>query len=292
MTRLTQADIDTLCAGLPDYDRYLRSATGRSLLGVGAAAAGVADIRTLRRNAPSVRMAVVPITGGQGLISGFASTVGGILGHLGFAAWVTECGDVSGFAEAMERGAQVIYAADDGRFVAFCCRPSAIVDNAWATAAGYVAGLDLMAGGLAGRQVLVLGCGPVGRWAVQALLKRRARVCVADRVPGRAADLVRRAATEWGATLRLAAGGAADLADHDLIVDATDAADIIDLDHLTPRTRIAAPGMPCGVTPRAREQLAGRMLHDPLPIGVAVMACAAMRRLGRVDPGGLPGGRP
>jgi S-adenosylhomocysteine hydrolase len=42
-----------------------------------------------------------------------------------------------------------------------------------------VAGLDLMAGGLKrARTVLVLGCGPVGRWSVEALLGRKARVCV------------------------------------------------------------------------------------------------------------------
>lgn len=292
MTRLTRDDIEDLCAGLPDYDRSLRSATGRSLLGVGAAAAGLADIQSLQQTAPSVKMAVVPISGGLGLISGFASAVGCILGHMGFAAGLTECTDVSGFAEAVEGGAQVIFAADDHRFVAFCRYPFTTVDNAWATAVGYVTGLDLMAGGLAGQRVLVLGCGPVGRWAAQALLRRRARVCVADRVPGRAADLVRRAAIEWGATLGVAADVAGALADHDLIVDATDAADIIDVDHVTPRTRIAAPGMPCGVTPRARQLVAGRMLHDPLQIGVAVMACAAMRRLGRVAPTDPAGARP
>jgi hypothetical protein len=60
-------------------------------------------------------------------------------------------------------------------------------------------------------------------------------------------------------------------------VEASNAADVIHTRHVSADTRVAALGMPCGVTPHARDKLAGRILHDPLPIGVAVMACQAAR---------------
>ncbi len=272
MTRLTSRDIDALPSGLADYDRILKAATGRSLLGIGAAAAGWADEDAIGRLASTIRMAVVPIRSGQGIIRGFTGSVTAILAYLGFDAWVTRQTDVAGFAEAVDAGAHVIFAADDHRFVAVCLRHGRTVDNARATADGFVAGLDLMAGGLHGGRVLVLGCGRVGRWAVPALLKRGARVCVADRIPARAAHL---AARHSGETIAVAADVDNALDTHDLIIEATDAADVIRARHIRAATRISAPGMPCGVSPNAMEQLGGRLLHDPLQIGVAAMACSA-----------------
>ncbi len=280
MTRLTTGDIQDICFNLNPYERYLVSATGRSLLGIGAAAAGIGDVTWLGDAAPSIPMAVVPIRSGLGLISGFAETVCGILVHMGFDAFVTGCSDVSGFADAVDAGAQVILAADDDRFMAFCPRQGKTVDNSRATAKGFVAGLDLMAGGLDGKRVLVIGCGPVGRWAVEALLTCKARVSVVDRAAEKAADLAGSVRGAFHSTIRVVSDLDTALSTHRLIVEATNAADVIHARHVTADTRVAAPGMPCGVTPHAREKLVGRMLHDPLPIGVASMACQAVRIIG------------
>ena len=61
--------------------------------------------------------------------------------------------------------------ADDNRFIALELQHRNIVDNAVATGRGFVTGLQLMAGSLKDRHVLVLGCGPVGQSAVKALLE-------------------------------------------------------------------------------------------------------------------------
>jgi pyrrolysine biosynthesis protein PylD len=272
MTRLTSSDIDAIPAGLAAYDRILNAATGRSLLGIGAAAAGWDDEDAIGRLAATIRMAVVPIRSGQGIIQGFTGSVAAILAHLGFDARITGQTDVAGLAEAIDAGAQVIFAADDHRFVAVCPRHGRVVDNARATADGFVAGLDLMAGGLAGGRVLVLGCGRVGRWAVQALVERGARIGVADRIAAKAADLAARIS---GATIEVAADLDRALATHDLIIEATNAAEVIRARHIRASTRISAPGMPCGLSPNAMQKCGGRLLHDPLQIGVAAMACRA-----------------
>ena len=277
MTRLTTGDIEEICAQLVQYDRKLISVTGQSLLGIGSRTAGLENAAHLQRVAPKIKMAVVPIRSGLGVISGFAEAVCGILLHLGFDATVTGHADVTGFAEAFDLKAQVIFASDDDRFVAFCPRQGKTVDNSRATAEGFVAGLDLMAGGLEGKDVLVLGCGPVGRGAVEALVSRKAKICVVDRVEKRAADLARWAQIERRAILQAASDADKALLTHHLIVDATNAPDVIHERHVTDKTHVAAPGMPCGITLRAREKLAGRILHDPLQIGVAAMACEAAR---------------
>ena len=276
MTRLTKDDIEPIRFDLDRYDRYLESATGRTLLGIGASSSGIDDTGWLRDVAPTIKMAVVPIRSGLGVISRFSETVCGILVHLGFDAAVTGHSDVAGFADAVDRDARVIMAADDDRFVAFCTRQGQTVDNSRATARGYVAGLDLMAGGLEGRAVLVLGCGPVGRWSVEALLARRARACVVDRVPEKARNLARWAQAAFQTTITVSPDADQALSTHDLIVDATNAADVIHARHITADTRVAAPGMPCGLGRHAREKLAGRVLHDSLQIGVAAMACEAV----------------
>jgi len=276
MTRLTTDDIQTIRARLVRYDRQLISITGRTLLEIGAAASGLEDVSLFQSVAAWIKTAVVPIRSGLGVIAGFAETVCSILVHLGLEAFVTVKSDVAGFAEAVDVGAQVILAADDDRFVAFCPRQGKTVENSRATARGFVAGLDLMAGGLDGKGVLVIGCGPVGRWAVEALLARKATVCVIDRLEKKAADLAGWTRDALHATIQVASGLDQALSRHDFIVDATNAADVIHARHVTDNARVVAPGMPCGVTPRAREKLAGRLLHDPLQIGVAAMACEAV----------------
>jgi 3-methylornithyl-N6-L-lysine dehydrogenase len=164
--------------------------------------------------------------------------------------------------------------------VAFCLGPSKTVDNSRATANGFVAGLDLMAAGLESRPVLVLGCGPVGRWVVRALVARGASVSVVDPVPGKADALIGWVGGQRHAAIRVLPDVEQALKEHDLIVDATNAADIIYARHVTDRTRVAAPGMPRGLTDRAMEKLPSRVLHDPLQIGVAAMACEAARITG------------
>jgi len=65
------------------------------------------------------------------------------------------------------------------------------------------------------------------------------------------------------------------LSGHSFIVEATNAAGVIDEIFITPETYIAAPGMPLGLTPAAVRKVSRRLLHDPLQLGVAVMAIEA-----------------
>ena len=142
--------------------------------------------------------------------------------HLGCDAWMTTQPDVRGMQAAVARGATVLFLADDHRFIALNVTKTCCVDDDPATADGYVTALEAAAGGLDGRDVLLLGLGPVGRAAARRLATRSAKVLVVEPDEERVT-----AALEVGLEFEptdLADG----LARCDLIFDATPAAGIID----------------------------------------------------------------
>lgn len=271
MTRLTEADIGSIQAELEAYDAGLKGKTGASLRQIACCAAEVEEawiLGVLKR----VRFAAVPVTSGLGLIRGFSEAVATIVSHLGFEAFVTENHDRAGIVEGQERGAEAFLLAGDRRFVALTPGTRQTVDNTPATARGFVAGLELMKGGLTGESVLVLGCGPLGIEGGRELLRRGASVALSDIEVERA----RAAKLELGekppGVVRVEEDLEAALRRYEVIFEATDAEGFITSTHLTPDTFLAAPGMPLAVAPEAMADHGEHILHDALEIGTATMA--------------------
>jgi pyrrolysine biosynthesis protein PylD len=267
MTRLTEADVNDLTRGLRAFEDDLRGLTGLDLHALALRTAGLEASAVPLQGA---RVAAVPVSTGEGFIPGFCRCVTAILRHLGCDAWITEQPDVRGIQAAVSAGAEVVFLADDHRFIALNLSRSRCVDDDPATADGYVTALEVAAGGLRGRDVLLLGLGPVGQAAARCLLRRGAKVAVAEPDDSRVA-----VALEAGLQLErteLPAG----LARCDLVFDATPAADIIDLAAVTPQMIAAVPGLPSAFASAAQEALGARHLHEPLAVGVAVMAVRAL----------------
>ncbi len=272
MTRLTADDMRGLIDGLEEFDADLRRVAGVGLGGLALHATGLRrDVLTGRR------VAAVPVSTGQGFIPRFSECTAAILSYLGCDAFVTTLPDVRGLQEAAHHGAEAVFAADDHRFVALSLRGRGCADDDPCTARGYAGALELAAGGLHGRQVLLLGLGPVGRSAGTRLAELGARLLVADADAARAE---RYAAAIGAKVVGLEEG----LAATPLVCDATPAADIIDVRHVTPHTIVAAPGIPPACSAAAREALGDRHIHEPLAIGVAVMAVEVLS--GRISPRG------
>ena len=275
MTRLRSEDITASARDLKAYDAELRRKVGTDLKGLACGAAGV-DEGAFARRAAAVTAAVVPVTAGAGIITGFSAAVGRILTHVGLAAFVTAQTDVAGLAEAYHRACELIFTADDHSFVAIHTRRRRVVSNAEATGAGFARGLDLMAGGVRGKTVLIVGCGPVGRSAAENLLAAGARIHVYDADAAKARNLaveLRRRSHAVAVEESVASA----LSRHSLILDATPAAGIIDADAVGPETCISAPGVPIGMTAAALAKLCDRVLHDFLEIGVATMAAFCLK---------------
>lgn len=276
MTRLVEQDICGIGETMAEYDRRLRDKTGAGLSRVACLAAGLDETR-FHGTAAGLTLAAVTVTSGQGAIGGFAETVADIVRHLGLKAFVPTKNDIAGLAEAFERGADIVSVADDDRFVFLNPVRRTVVDNADATGRGFAAALELMANGIEGRDVLVLGAGPVGRSAAAFLAGRGARVGLYDIVKETALDASRALQGAAGGHIRVEEDLGAALKGRRHIIDATPAAGFLTEDSLEAEVLISAPGVPLGLSTTAFEKLGHRVVHDPLQIGVAAMTAMAVR---------------
>lgn len=267
MTRLTEADVKDLTRDLEAFEARLVAATGLDLRALAFRTVAQEERCVQLRGA---RIAVVPMSSGEGVIPGFADCVVAVLLHLGCDAWATAQPDVSGMQAAVAAGAGVLFIADDHRFAAFNLTQARTADNDPATAEGYATALEAASGGIKGRDVLLLGLGHVGRAAARRLSAHGATVFAVEPDQERVAT-----AEEIGIAFE-AVDLASGLARCDLIYDACPAAGIIDASDLRPGMIAAVPGMPSSFTSAAQEALGVRHIHEPLAVGVAVMAVRAL----------------
>jgi len=267
MTRLTETDVTTLTRDLEAFEARLLEATGLGLRDLALRTVTDSDRCVQLRGS---RIAAVPMSSGEGVIPGFSACVVATLLHLGCDAWMTTQPDVRGMQAAVAAGASVLFLADDHRFIALNLTRACSVDDDPATADGYVTALEAAAGGLERREVLVLGLGPVGRAAVRRLASSGAKVLVVEPDEDRVV-----AAREVGLAFETP-GLAEGLERCDLVFDASPAAGIIDAAGVRPETIAAVPGMPSAYTAAAQAVLGVRHIHEPLAIGVAVMAARAL----------------
>lgn len=267
MTRLKEEDVSPIAASLIDYDLDLGRRTGSSLKEIAARAVG-REISVLNKLQPKI--AIIPMTCGQGIIGGFVESVASIINHLGYKATVTKNSDAGGLAEAVQNGAEIVFMADDDRFVAVNLKAGKISDNGEATGKGYVAGLECMCSGLDGKKVLLIGAGPVGTGAAIALARFGAEISVFDINPESSQRLAA-ILEELGCHIKLETNFDEALELNHILVDACPAGEIISLRYINEDTVIAAPGIPLGVGVEGAKKLSDRLLHDPLQIGVATM---------------------
>jgi pyrrolysine biosynthesis protein PylD len=276
VARLITTDISDIAANLKNYDAELIARTGYSLSGIACRAAEV-DEAQIRNLLPKIRVGVIPISSGAGIISGFGDAVLSILLHMGAKTFVSRATDIAGIAESFEKKADVVMLADDERFVALHIRSRSIADNSVCTGKAFATGLSLMVGGLNGCEVLVIGCGPVGRSATETLIHMGSLVSVYD--------VNTESLSEWVKTLGQAANAKIQIVKtldpalqrHQFIIDASPAENIIHAHHITPDTYVSAPGFPCGLDTEAQVRLAKRLIQDPLQLGVATMLVSAAK---------------
>ncbi len=283
MTRLQPDDICHITSNLADYSRDLELKTGRSLLGIACLACGM-DEETFKNRQLDKSICVVPVTAGMGIISRFSDTVAAILTFLGCRAAVADQTDVTGVAHAFASGYDALMMADDNRFVAIDLHARQVTDNADATGRGFAAALDLMAGGIRGRDVLVLGCGPVGAAGAGLLASLGARVALLDKDRHAAVQVKETVSDRYrSADIKIEDHLETALSYHRFILEATPALDTINGALVSQDMRVAAPGVPLGVSSEAAALLGPHLVHDTLEIGVAVMAVSLFCESIRID---------
>lgn len=270
MTRLCESDIRCIDNTMENYNLELVIKTGHTLSEIAAHAVGIPQVNEGKIKDLG-KIAVVPITSGLGVIHGFAETVSGILTFLGVKAQVMKHSDVQGVAEALERKAEMIFMADDDRFIAMHLKSGYFSDNSEATGKGYAAALDYMVGGLKDRSVLIIGAGRVGRAAALSVLSFKGKVHVFDLEPKASETLAQEIYKKCGNRISIEENLEIALRDHQFIIDACSEEEFIKKEHITPESYIAAPGVPLGIHPEAIPWIQPRLIHDPLQLGVATM---------------------
>jgi len=263
LTRLITEWIMDMEEGCQKRDLELKAKTGLSLLEIAAAAAGKEPEALRRLAGDGLLVAAVPVTAGLGVIGQFAQSVAAIIKTAGFDCFVTEATDVDGIHEAHVKNADIIFLADDRRFVAINTRERKIGENNMATAAGYGAALEAMmkkqGHSLTGARVLVLGYGPVGRQAADFLAGKGAQVTVFDKNP------------DAGQPFALD-----EIKNFQFVFEATPESGWLTPELLHPNGIIAAPGIPLGLNDTATRQFKDRLVHDMLDIGTATMLAMAL----------------
>ena len=269
MTRLSSEMISGMNETIATYDIKLAQKTGLTLRQIAAAVAGMSE-ESLCLAFETERVAVIPVTSGQGVIEGFTQAVQIINHHLGCPSFITDRCDAAGLAEGIEKGATIVFLADDIRFIAINLSQKRVIDNAVATGWSFAYALDACASGLQGRDVLLIGAGQVGGNALCALERLGAKVGVFDIDRPKAQIL----ADKFKMKLEENLSDALDR--YTLLFDTSPAPDIIHAEHIKPETIISACGIPIGLSDEAWFLVEDRLIHDPLQLGTAAMLAMAV----------------
>jgi pyrrolysine biosynthesis protein PylD len=199
----------------------------------------------------------VPITSGQGEITGFAQAAASIATHLGAKAKVSKTPNIEGIHEAIKAGAEIILTADDNRFIAYDTKTNKIAENDEATARIYVTALEEFK--IKDKNVLLIGYGIIGKTAEKILKQKDFKVEVYDK------KYTEPLTPETISSYRL-------------IYDATNEGNWLTKEMLHENAKISAPGIPLSLTPEAEKKYKTSLIHDNLELGTASMLAALVAR--------------
>ncbi|WP_409969968.1 3-methylornithyl-N6-L-lysine dehydrogenase PylD [Bengtsoniella intestinalis] len=259
MTRLTQGDIFAETHALLAYEQLFQWQTGSTMLAVAQRAMEV------ERLPAACKIAVIPVTSGEGVIGGFSQALVRIFRHCNFEAYITEKTDLGGVLEAQTQNADMIIMADDDCYLMFNVGCKGYAENGYCTGRVFAQALyEGMGQPQAPKSVLVLGAGPVGESAAQRLLELGQAPVIYDIDSEKARLTAARVHCPWVE---------GDMAYHGYhgVVDATTAGGFIGLEDLDQGVVVSAPGVPLGVRPEVADAIP--VIHNTLELGTLAMLC-------------------
>ena len=268
MTRLKTEWIDYMLDGMNDYNSSLKTKTGFDLAGLVMDTYGISEER-FKKYAEKLLIAAVPVTQGEGIIGSFSESVAAIVRSMGFRTFVPDETDVDGIYNAVLMDADVIYMADDERYLAFSRDNGSFGENDYATALGYImvlrqmmkkAGLDI-----AKEKVLVIGNGRVGEEAVQILLNHEVDFDMYDK-DEKAVEAFR--SLETG---KYVLSSPEEIKNYRFILDYTNEGEWLKDEYLAEGVFYASPGVPLSLDEKAAGRLQNTAVYDNLEIGTAMM---------------------
>lgn len=263
MTRLISEWVSPMLSGMEAYNRKLKEITGCDLCGLVGDIFG-ADEATFTSLQRQINVGIVPITQGEGIIGDFSEAIASIIASMGFRTLVTEHTDVDGIYEACRRGCDLLFFADDNRYLALNIADKRYADNNYCTALGYISVLEHMmrrrGKDITDEKILVIGYGIVGKEAVDILKEKGVSFCVYDKD---------KQALE-GAYFELL-HGKDEICRYEYILDFTNEGEWLMLNDICGDVLYASPGVPCSLDENTKKTIAKNAVYDNLEIGTAVM---------------------
>ena len=272
MTRLISEWINEPDNGLKMCNEKLLKLTGMDISALAFLGAGTQLIP--KPEMKRFKAAVVRFTAGEGIIGCFAESVASVLSYMGAEVFIPDTSDAAGVYEAVSRGAEILFMADDYGFIALNIKTGKAAENDIATVKGYLSVLSAMAGGVLGRDVLLLGYGRLGQKALDLLLEKGANVNVYDKDRNKTA-LLKNENVNVLSELRLPISG--------LVLDVTSEGGWLGAKDVSKDAMIAAPGIPLSLDNEAYLAAQDRVFHDKLQTGVAVMLAMVINEGGGSD---------
>jgi len=308
MTRLTTDWVKPIEKNLEEYDAKITKLIGMDISALAFCAAGKQVLSKAEMQANKV--AVVRISTGKGVIDSFAESVAAVIRYMGAEVFISDAHDVAGIHEAISRGAEILFMADDDRFIAINIKTGVTAENDDAIALGYVATLSAMAEGLSGKEVLQLGFGRLGQKTLERLLNESAIVSVYDRDNRKTDSLcanMETASLDYKTKETSSADNenaknqkndkdkisgkskGDDICKNNvhvltqlplpltgLIMDVTNEGGFLTVKDLSEDIKIVAPGLPLSLDDEAYMLYNEKVMHDPLQTGVAVMLAMSL----------------
>lgn len=266
MTRLITDWIEDISKNIEKSEKELIKKTGLSYVELASIASNISK-QKIQLASKNLKIGVIPVTTGQGIISTFSESVAAILRYMNFNVHITSNTDVAGIYEAYQKNIKIIFLADDDRFIAVNLEKNIIAENSIATAKGFVAAMKGAVGNLKEKEILVVGCGLVGEEMLKILLKEKANPI--------AYDINREKLKKIEEKGYKVIYNLDNLRDYKLILDATNNGGWINKNMLNPKVFIASPGVPISLDKEAYDTYKDKIVHDYLPIGVATMVAIA-----------------
>ena len=268
MTRLKSEWIDYMLEGMNTYNENLRARTGFDLKGLVMDTFGIPQER-FDRLGSSLLVAAVPVTQGEGIIGSFSESVAAIVKSMGFRTYVPEETDVDGIYSSILMDADIIYMADDNRYLAFSRDNGSFGENNYSTALGFIMVMRAMmkrAGtDISNEKLLVIGNGLVGEEAVQILLNHGIDFDMYDKDP-KAVEAFKELETG-----KYVLGSADEIKNYKYILDFTNEGEWLRDEMLGEDVIYASPGVPLSLDEKASDRLQNTAVYDNLEIGTAMM---------------------
>ena len=267
MTRLISEWIAEMEEKAAAWNEELITDFGAGYVEIASAVSGKSIVE-INEAATEHKVAVIPITCGQGTIEFFSESVAAIVRAMGFDAFVTKASDVNGIYEAHTAGADIIFMADDDRYIALNLKNGKIGDNNIATGRGFAEMLSRLAGDLKEKETVVLGYGIIGKIMADYFSKKGAVITVFDKNNEKKEEVLKDG-YKWMDDIE-------GIGKFRYVADGTSEGGWLSESMLSGDALIAAPGIPLSLDESSAEKLKGRYVHDLLEIGTAVMLGLAL----------------